>query len=653
MSQRAVRFVVAFLVLWAAHSLVALGQDDHADGSRTRAVHLIPIYDETDEQISPYFENPLPFSSKVTCGKCHDYKTIRTGWHFNSTAPDVVRGRPGEPWILVDEKSGTQLPISYRRWPGTWHPDDVGLSPWKFTQIFGRHMPGGDAGELEQNPVDVESRWDISGRLEINCLGCHNADRLQDQSEWVIQMARENFRWGATAAGGIGVVDGIAGAVPDYYDPQLSTWPDNPWIVPPSIEYDRTKFDANKRVFFDISRKVPPNRCYFCHSTPRVEQEHWEAKTDIHLTSGMSCTDCHRNGLDHMMVRGYEEEASDYDRPAAEPFSCRGCHLGEETSEGQPPIEGRLGAPRPEHKGLPPVHFEKMTCTACHSGTWPRKEAELIRTSRANRLGIYRKAQWYTDLPYILTPVYVKQTNGKIAPHNLFWPAFWGTQEGQEISPLPLDVATAAADRILEEERVARLEAERLEALEAEGEGGEGGEGEGEGEGEAQPMVELPKIGSEEQVIKILATLGNEIQGDPVYVAGGKVYHLSPQGKLVSVEHRAARSYSWPIGHDVLPAAQSLGVNGCTDCHSENSDFYFGTVPAIGPIQFSTPPAPQYRYEFQDQDPAYLVTFGRSFRVRPLFKVVGTICAVLVGAVLVLYFFKGLDRLLKLIAKRG
>ena len=32
---------------------------------------------------------------------------------------------------------------------------------------------------------------------------------------------------------------------------------------------------------------------------------------------------------------------------------------------------GRMGAPEPIHKGLPPVHLEKLSCTACHSGQFP------------------------------------------------------------------------------------------------------------------------------------------------------------------------------------------------------------------------------------------------------------------------------------------
>jgi len=80
-------------------------------------------------------------------------------------------GTPGEPWILADAKTGTQLPLSYRARPGVWNPADVGLTPWAFTGLFGRHMPGGGTGgKYGTAVIDPNARWDVSGALEINCL---------------------------------------------------------------------------------------------------------------------------------------------------------------------------------------------------------------------------------------------------------------------------------------------------------------------------------------------------------------------------------------------------------------------------------------------------------------------------------------------------
>ena len=70
--------------------------------------------------------------------------------------------------------------------------------------------------------------------------------------------------------------------------------------------------------FFDVRRNIPNDNCYFCHSTMVVDKERsefWQHGEDIHLKRGMNCVDCHRNGLDHQMVRGYPNEYIDINSP--------------------------------------------------------------------------------------------------------------------------------------------------------------------------------------------------------------------------------------------------------------------------------------------------------------------------------------------------
>ena len=128
-------------------------QPNHWDGSRSTPVHRIPLFDEEQQEISPTYGYPMPFSARNTCGPCHDYSTVAGGLHFSSSKEGSSAGRRGEPWVWVDEKTGTQLPLSYRGWPGTWNPEEVGITQWRFTQLFGRHMAGGDIGE----PADTLS----------------------------------------------------------------------------------------------------------------------------------------------------------------------------------------------------------------------------------------------------------------------------------------------------------------------------------------------------------------------------------------------------------------------------------------------------------------------------------------------------------------
>ncbi len=382
---------LSFLILFSG--FISFASSEY-DGSRTVPVHRIPLLDEEGSPIIPMMEDALPFSANMTCGVCHDIDTIHQGTHFGGAG----EGRPTEPWIAVDEAQGIQVPA-----------DRLSLSTWEFTKQFGRHHPGGGALRPSSEDMDdVEARWDVSGSVEMNCLACHNQSHKQDLSEWARQIARENFRWAATAAAGIGDVGGMASRMPDWWDPYMGGSPDDStYRVPPTVAYDKTLFDAKHRMWFDIG-KPQDQSCLQCHSTYPVGVERVDVHVDVHTAAGLSCVSCHKNGEDHIMKRGLDDS-----------MSCAACHIEEGA------IAGEAGAPIAYHKGMPPIHFEKMTCTACHSGLSPASEPHRIRTSRANRLGIYGRAQWFTESPHIVEPVYVRNEEGKIEPRRMMWPAYW------------------------------------------------------------------------------------------------------------------------------------------------------------------------------------------------------------------------------------
>ena len=72
---------------------------DVADGSRSRSVHIIKLFDADSSVVWPDDQPLMPFSTKNTCGPCHDYRKISQGWHFNAGDSGAVSGRPGQPWI--------------------------------------------------------------------------------------------------------------------------------------------------------------------------------------------------------------------------------------------------------------------------------------------------------------------------------------------------------------------------------------------------------------------------------------------------------------------------------------------------------------------------------------------------------------------------
>jgi hypothetical protein len=744
------------------------------DGSRVTPVHQIPLKDEFGLTIVPTERNPLPFSARTTCAPCHDYEIIRQGWHFNA-GPSDPAGRPGEPWVLVDPRTGTQIPLSFRPWKGSFTLADLGLSAWDFTLLFGRHLPGGGLAEPVEAEMAPGSRWNVSGKVEINCLGCHNARPVQNPSEWAKQILRENFRWAATAAAGLGEVGGMSSRLAPTWDIFDGPNPDDSeWAVAPSVRYDKTLFDIKHRAFLDIAAKPDDARCLACHAAAPAAVRKFEFDEDVHTAAGLRCVSCHRHDVSHAMIRGYEGEGRDNPAVLSEDFTCRGCHLGGRSSNRKDIIPGRLGAPYPRHFGLPKVHLDRLACTACHSGPLPAREPERVRTSRANRLGIYGIANWVTEMPAIVEPVFIREANGKLTPHRLFWPAYWAKSSGGKVAPLrPEDVQAAAGDVLFPEKAVTRilaalfntvdlvgtpvllmdgkmyernvdggldaaafaaakpgemawavkkdgvviplipdfdplnpeaaaepeifiqkvLEALRMTAaasgepvlvhqgfqykiVEAQVEKTESKEDAAARgqlfwlkDGERRPFVpefEKRTIAAlanavetltEEQVRLVLEALGRKGKsegGAPeafVYIAGGKLFRLGAGGSLVSRNHQAAEPVAWPLAHEVRPAQQSLGVNGCPDCHRATSSFFFAEVRGRGPLQTRSVmlrPATA----FMRLTAPYHLLFGTTFAVRPYFKVVLGVAVFALGSVLFAAFLLAVGRAAGLVEKR-
>ncbi len=618
--------------------------------SRMPYRHVIPLRDHNgdmitppaafDEQGKPQEPRGSPYSTARTCGKCHDYPSISQGWHFNAANEGVPAGRPGEPWILTDPATRTQLPLSYRGWEGTFRPPDVGMSDYDFLVAFARHYPGGGVGEPPKERMGTNDvrmrRMQITGALEIDCLICHNRHGDYDHEARYKAVLSENFKWAPTIASELGVYGAsrTAKAFADAWRPPRPAATN----LPP-IKYERHRFDSGNHVTFDVTSKAASESCYYCHtSESHLGDSRWHADGDVHIRAGMSCVDCHRNGIDHQIVRGYEGETKDRpiraeaitlraklllrDDPAltetdalrfaesrlmedlgkVETLSCAGCHYG--STDGQ--SAGRLGAPLPHHAGLPPIHFEILTCTACHSGPVPGNATEIVHTSLAHKLGLPAPIRGENTAPAIVQSVFLRDGNGKIAPHKMVWPSYWGVLSNTVVTPLLPDVVAKAAGDKLPTQANADVERDPYNT---------------------RPLTDA-------QIRDVLGALApGRTNGEPVFLAAGKLYRVSG-GELQSEEHAAARPYAWALGHDVRPASQSVGgVKGCADCHADDSPIYFGTVAARGPVDPKSGVTKDH-LELRGDDRTVVSTFAFTFKFRPMLKVITFGCAVLILGVL-------------------
>jgi len=604
---------------------------DQPDGNRSLPVHVIKLRAEAEEGeegsvIAPDDEPVLPFSLRQTCGECHSYQKISSGWHFNALDPCVPAGRSGQPWILVDPFTATQLPLSYRPWPGTYNPEDINLTAKKFVKLFGRHMPGGGVGDIigeQSDDPDAVLRALVTGKMEINCLSCHDGEPAHNQEECASQLAKDNFRWAATATCGFAEVSGSAKDMPDMWDPFLGEPPEDPKKKPPQVEYDHSRFLKDNKVFIDVRKQVPAQRCYFCHSTSDVTcADHVNQDEDVHMKAGLTCVDCHRNGINHAINRSFEGEQLAPDNMGAATLSCKGCHLGDGSSA--KPIAGRLGAPMPEHKGIPTVHFNKLTCTACHSGPRPSNTFHYVKTSRAHALGTKGVKKDKETLPHIISGVYAEGWGGKIGPHKLVWPAFWGfLQEGQ-ITPILPETVKDFAGKALPEIKA------NLEQLKA---------------GNWAKLT--PEV-----IINILKQIGSQEseKGKPVYISGGKLHRLDEAGKLVVEENPAAQPYTWPLAHNVRPASQSLGIGGaagCAHCHTPDAAFFFAQVPVDSPVEAEQAGSIKMVELQPGIDALGIWAFNFSFVFRPMMKITVLLAAGVLALILLWYGMRALAYLSK------
>jgi hypothetical protein len=592
-------------------------------------VHRIVVLDEDGTVIRPTKPgeeaapggapaSSKPMSQQKTCGKCHsDYDVMQQGLHFNFSRSDAPHGRAGEPWILTDPQTRTQLPLSYRGWKGTFHPYDLGLNDFNFAKLFGRHHPGG--GALQ---TSGDLRFTMSGALENDCLICHTGENTGYDAEARARAIAndQNFKYAPTLAAFLGKAQGQASRLRDNFDP---TGPDAKRA--PKINYEPSRFDAaTGEVLFDIKRRVSNERCYQCHTNVDVGREagkgmaalesRWTHDRDIHLVKGMLCVDCHRNGADHMMVRGYEGEFADRAAiagtgskpdPTIRTLTCAGCHYGTETLPG-----GRNAAPRPVHHGMPTLHFDKLSCTACHSGPLPADATSLVQTAMAHRLGLERHETHDAAAPTIQQPVFLRdEKTGKMTPHRVVRSSYWAWFDGGKLTPiLPEIVAAAAGDAILgakpnpkEPKAIEPLSEEQiLQVL------------------EKLATTPLPVMKPADAVTARGATTspatapGTQPSREPAFVTGGKWYKRDA-GKLVSGPEPAA-TYAWPLAHDVRPAQQSLGARGCVQCHASDAPIFDSKVSSAAVISKASIMTPMH--EFRGDSMGALRAFGATYPLR-------------------------------------
>ncbi|MBO5941045.1 MAG: cytochrome c3 family protein [Kiritimatiellae bacterium] len=352
------------------------------NGGRIVPTHRFVPVDRNGDNVSVGDRMPSAMSQEKTCAQCHSVDKMRGGSHFRSgSTNDAANKVNKEPWFLCSAGTGACKVVSLS--------DRGGLSAWEWVKKYGWAFPGGGIATCPKAMAEAagdRQRWFVTGGLEMNCLACHSQDDY-DVSEWAKQVLRENWSGAALAAAGYARVEGMNERLDASWDRHIAENPDDHLFkVPENIIYNPFKLDDKGRIAFRVGKPKNEN-CLACHSVAEASATANEVTGDVHLQRGMKCIDCHRNGMDHRI----------------ETKSCASCHM-----------EKNGAGPKPSHTGIPLVHFQKLSCAVCHSGVTKGGKRSQIRTMRANRIGIYGRAQWATDIPFIEEPFVRKNNDGKV-----------------------------------------------------------------------------------------------------------------------------------------------------------------------------------------------------------------------------------------------
>jgi hypothetical protein len=541
-----------------------------------------------------------PFSTRQTCGACHDVDTISKGYHFMmdwDKASDSRFADTDTPWLVSTGLTGNLITYGFFQLAKkhNTHPDQIDMSAFDFVARVpeskgGYQKPGCAAchaggGLLEfdrdgqrydrrlaENPELADtldgdyyhSRWDKTGVIEPDCFFCHGS-RYHIQKR-ITQIKYLNFKWAGVAAANIGQVHGRVseGEVPE-------------------VVYNKRLFNEDGTFYMpDMVFRPQAKNCLICHESIELGKRgnSWTdpLNPDVHHLAGLTCIDCHTGDITHNFAKGNamdNQVAPELDNSMR---SCRDCHT-----------EGYRGATRMRHDTIRQDHLDKLSCEACHIPALHRTAggAMFLNTGVFGKYGQGDTSRFGTHKTW--KPAYSirnKDRDGipRITPVNPMRNTLFTNRDADGIYyPLFLSEVEKAYNQCREQ----------------------------------MSEREIPyDFHRKEDMVLMLRTLTRTLSDNrrfsavaPVFHTGGKLYTLAggstPQpaktkntgtiadpdtarntGEQAShAELEIRKDTTWvsripfySISHNVAPADKALGSSGCTDCHAKDAHMFSGRV---------------------------------------------------------------------------
>ncbi|MFO7906704.1 MAG: hypothetical protein R6U98_28875 [Pirellulaceae bacterium] len=608
--------VTSVIVLFSvvAHPMATAAQDVEKATAATPGTSLPPgvcppfhLRDEEGNVINPLSgENAdKPYSPKQTCGECHDYEKITEGYHF-------MQGKGEEP--TADQNARCLWASTPGNYGGTWcspaplykylspkeneSPATMDMTSFSFfTSPCGACHPGGGSAEYDRegkrydewmsDPVSgfssggdndfdgdyYHARWSDTGVLEADCLLCHLPE--YDTSERKKQLGQWNFRWAATAGAGFAEVTGSVSE-----------------NEPVEVAYDKQPFNDDGTVEPHIVREPRDEVCLSCHAKPGWKKRgaNFRSRTDVHLRADLKCVDCHPAGSSATdpRIAGHEEhQFGKGDDPGGHVrddlnntcVSCADCH-----------DSGRMGAPIAKHRWLPPLHLEEIACQTCHVPERPVKAA-LVQAgdvfnpgtkipTKGKHLWTFYGPEWkywnhygdlemmgYDDKPTDRYRPTLARYKGKIFPVNRIHSAWPGIEVEGETALMQPKMGTIYKMWTSHQSDTAKYP-ELSKITDDNGD-------------------DVPEVNRPEEIDALIDSV-TQVLEDTNYPMEGKrvVWVMDDRLYTSGADYRRLDTRPWEASpyanvhkynHDVLPANAALGVNGCTDCHHPDADFFFAS----------------------------------------------------------------------------
>ncbi len=405
------------------------------------------LRNEQGDRITARLNSIDPYSPKKTCGVCHNYAVITSGYHFQQGFDVMKDGYDArKPWILSPGMFGNWLPtaaaaslapkaensalrmdLSTYDWIGAGKhspkhkvksPSCGSCHPGGGPLEYGRdsrgrannnqtHIQAEAAGSTARDgdyssrfTLDGKSAFRQSGGVEADCLICHLPGyRMDDRNE---QLYRRNYRWAATAGAGLGAVKG---AVFTYRNPAAG--PEDPdfaagtWNLSkrPIVTYnwsDRRFFATDGRMKGTLIRKnVQSRNCLQCHAEGEAKNTGtaFDSANDVHIKAGMNCVDCHPlaggtkdRRLAHQIAKGKSltnRVRDDLDGVGMR--TCQSCH-----SQGNHRGPREAKNPIDTHAQVfagAVFHTYIVSCASCHITEQPLSALTVLDMSTGQEYG--------------------------------------------------------------------------------------------------------------------------------------------------------------------------------------------------------------------------------------------------------------------------